>query len=63
MTAYIRTIGEARTLMVRVASRIYVNAAFAMRERMPIDGRHLTPQRVAAITAAAEHGNDVAEAA
>ena len=49
--------------MVRVASRIYVNAAFAMRERMPIDGRHLTPQRVAAITAAAEHGNDVAEAA
>ena len=63
MTAYIRTLGEARTLMVRLASHVYINAAFAMRERMPIDGRPLTPGRVAAMTAALEHGDDVAEAA
>ena len=61
MTAYIRTLDGAT--MVRVAPHIYINAAFAMRERMPIDGRPLTPQRVAAMTAAPEHGDDVAEAA
>ena len=63
MTSYNRTIGEAHTLMVRVAAHFYINAAFAMRERMPIDGRHLTPGRVAAMTAEAENGYDVAEAA
>ena len=63
MTAYIRTIGEERALMVRVGAHVYINAAFAVRERMPIDGRPLTPKQVAAKAAAAEPGDDVAEAA
>ena len=61
MTAYIRTLDGAT--MVPLASHTYVNAAFAMREPMPIDGRHLTPQRVAAMTAEAAHGDEMAEAA
>ena len=61
MTAYIRTLDG--VTMVHLAPHIHINAAFAMRERMPIDGRHLTPWRVAAMTAAAERGDVVAEAA
>lgn len=63
MTAYIRVIGEHRTLMVRLAPTSTSTPPFAMRERIRIDGRLFTPERIRTMTEALEHGDDVAEAA